>query len=174
MILPDGRDQIVGLAFPSDFLGNVFVPQNDNSAVAVTDAELCCFQRPQFDQALQDNPNLERALRDKTLTDLHQAHKWMVVLGQMDATERVASLLMQFSKRLAKPPTSQRASAANLSTFVLPLDRGEIAAYLGLTVETVARKLTWMRKRRVNEIRNYYEIRVCDPDALEQLTGTVP
>ena len=55
-MLPDGREQIVGLLTGSDVIGDIETPVSNNSAVCVTDVELCCFRRKQFDVGFPDTP----------------------------------------------------------------------------------------------------------------------
>src|SRR5262245_56895857 len=47
--LPDGRQQIVGLLFPSDFLGRPFKSTSPYAAEAASDVQLCCYNRGHFE-----------------------------------------------------------------------------------------------------------------------------
>ena len=53
-MLPDGREQIVGLLTATDTLGEVNASVSHNSAECVTDVELCCFKRMQFEAVLRE------------------------------------------------------------------------------------------------------------------------
>ena len=50
----DGREQIVGLVYPADFVGRPFADRVDYDITAMTDAELCVFPREPFERALDD------------------------------------------------------------------------------------------------------------------------
>ena len=54
----DGRDQTLGIAYPSDFIGRPFGPKSYQSVTALTDAEVCTFTRSDFDSFAQRNPGL--------------------------------------------------------------------------------------------------------------------
>lgn len=170
-ILPDGRDQIVALAFPTDILGNVFSRRNEHFAEAITDVELCRFPIQHFERVLSEQPKLGYALLKKTTADLNAAREWMVALGRKDATERVASLLVMLSKRTDMLPHPSEQPHSNYPRFVIPLSRADIATFLALTIETVCRKLTLLKSMRIIEIASFHTVEVLDPDGLEALAG---
>jgi len=53
----------------------------------------------------------------------------------------------------------------------LPLTREAIAEYLGLTIETVSRQFTVMRKEGLIELLDRRSLKVVDLDALMDLAG---
>ena len=63
----DGREQIVGVAYPSDFIGRPFGPTSKASVVALTDAKVCVFSRNDFDRFAREHPELEHKLLERTL-----------------------------------------------------------------------------------------------------------
>ncbi|MCP4941264.1 MAG: helix-turn-helix domain-containing protein [Planctomycetaceae bacterium] len=168
-MLADGRQQIVGLLFPSDCFGRAFSETQHSFAEAATDVEICCFPRPKFEQVLRQHPELEHALLEKTLNDLDRARDWMVGLGRKTAGEKVASFLSEMARKSELTKCTHDRPSPNLPTFVLPLTRGEIADCLGLTIETVSRTLTKLRVNGVIRLINTHTIEVCDPDALAGL-----
>ena len=168
-MLADGRQQIVGLLFPSDCLGRAYSEKQQTFAEAATDVELCCFPRQKFEDVLKQHPEVEHALFEKTLIDLDSTREWMVALGRKTASEKMASFLLQMSHRseLTKCPYDR--PAPELPTFVLPLTRGEIADYLGLTIETVSRHFTRLRVNDVIRLIDGQTVEVRDPAALASM-----
>ncbi|MGO7711755.1 helix-turn-helix domain-containing protein, partial [Rhizobium johnstonii] len=53
---------------------------------------------------------------------------------------------------------------ATSTAFDLPLSRADIAYFLGLTIETVSRHMTRLRKSRIIRIENFRHIVVPDMD----------
>jgi CRP/FNR family transcriptional regulator len=84
----------------------------------------------------------------------------------MTAKEKVASFLSLISDHL--DPENE----AEAIDFELPLSRAEIADYLGLTIETVSRQFTALRKDGLIDIQGSRFIRVPDRDALRDATGS--
>ena len=87
----DGREQIVGLLYPSDFVGRPFAEEAEHSVTALTDVELCVFPRKPFEAALENHVRMERLLLRRTLAALDEARARMLMLGRKTAEEKVAS-----------------------------------------------------------------------------------
>ena len=139
----DGREQIVGLDDPADFVGRPFADQVDYDITAMTDAELCVFPREPFERALGDHARMERLLLQRVLATLSEARGRIVSLGRGTAAGKVAGFLLDIAERAGS--TGCRASPDGPLTFDLPLARGEMADVLGLTIETVSRQMTALR-----------------------------
>lgn len=164
--LADGRQQIVGLQFPPDFLGRAYGSENPYFAEAATDIELCCFPHDDFERLLKKYPGLEHRLFEHTLSELDSAREWMLLLGRKTAEEKVASFLRMIALRVPNVGC-KHSEELNFVQFELPLTRADIADYLGLTIETVSRQFTRLRTQGVIEIANKREISVPDMHALE-------
>ena len=166
--MEDGRRQIVGLLFASDFIGRPLRPVAPYEAVAVTDVRMCLFRRGQFEEILARTPHLERRLLEMTLDELDAAREWMLLLGRKSAREKVASFLMILARRAAQ---LEKRSARDRAFFAIPLSREAIAEYLGLTIETVSRQFTALRKDRIIELQGTRSVSVIEFSALADLAG---
>lgn len=144
----DGRQQIVGLRFPADFVGRPYSVNHSLTAEATTNLELCCFSKSAFEKFMQKHPPLERALLRRTFDDLDASREWMFLLGRKTARERVASLLSSIAIRLAQSGCEAECES-ELLQFDLPLSRNDIADALGLTIETVSREIRYLKSKRV-------------------------
>lgn len=140
----DGREQIVGLLYPADFIGHPYAPSNDHTITALSAVELCVFPRRVFERELADHAAMERLLLQRTLAELVHSRDWMLLLGRKSAQERVASFLGDMARRLHTVP-SNLPDAPEEMTFELPITRGEMADVLGLTIETVSRQMTKLK-----------------------------
>jgi CRP/FNR family transcriptional regulator len=165
--LPDGRQQIVKLLFPSDFLGRPF-GAGGYAAEAASAVELCCFGRQQFENLMHQWPGLKQNFLERTLEEIDAAREWMLLLGRKSASEKVAALILLVLRRMwvgcdaaiAQPRTAR---------FDLPLSRTEMADYLGLRIETVSRQLARLRKSGVIETPQGRTVIVRDLAALERI-----
>lgn len=167
----DGRQQIVGLLFPPDFLGRAHSEKNHYFAEAATDVEICCFPHREFERMLAASPGLERRLFENTLSELDAARDWMFLLGRKTAEEKVASFLHMIACR-APSIGCHHTAVTDSVTFDLPLTRADIADFLGLTIETVSRQLSRLKKRSAIELPSSRTVRVQDLDELAKIASS--
>ena len=146
----DGRQQIVGLQFPPDFIGRPFSKEIGVTVETATNVELCSFPSHVLEKLTTESPHLQHRLHEQALKELSQAQEWMLALGQKSAAERVASFIYFIALHI-DPETSEN---DNQRQFEIPLKRGDIADFLGLTIETVSRQITKLRQSGFLEIDN--------------------
>ena len=161
-LLPDGRRQITGFALPGDFVGLSAAGAYAYGAEAISDAQLCRFARPQLDTLFRNHPELERRLLAITGDALVAAQEHMLLLGRMTPVEKVAAFLLRLAERAGR---LGRAS----DPLILPMSRGDIADFLGLTVETVSRTFTRLRTEGVIALPQPDEVHIGDLDELREL-----
>jgi CRP/FNR family transcriptional regulator len=161
--LEDGRTQMVGLLLPSDFVGRPGRETAAYTVTATTDLTMCCFRRKPFENMLQTTPHIAHRLLEMTLDELDAAREWMLVLGRKTAREKIASLLSIIARRDA---ILSKSGGPRRVTFDLPLTREAMSDYLGLTLETVSRQMSALRKDGIIELSGKREIIVPDLDAL--------
>ena len=167
--LEDGRQQVVGLQFAPDFLGRIHSAQSKVAAQAASDVDLCTIPKAALEKLMAENPALERRLLEQTLRELDEARDWMVTLGRKTAEEKVASFLHRVALHI--DPLASTAGESKSARFDLPLSRTDIADFLGLTIETVSRQLTRLRKDGVIEVEHNRAFFIPDLDRLEARCG---
>lgn len=158
----DGREQIVGLLYPADFVGRPFTEAAEHSITALTDAQLCVFPRKPFEAALEHHVRMERLLLRRTLAALDEARARMLMLGRMTAEEKVASFLLDLAGHLGGPQKTGEV------TFDLPLTRAQIADVLGLTIETVSRQMTKLKRDGLIGLPSGRLVTIRNRDALRE------
>jgi CRP/FNR family transcriptional regulator len=137
-LLSDGRRQIIGFAIPGDFLGLSSRGRYAYSAEAVSDAALCRFKRSDLQRLFSRFPAMERRVLSMANDELAAAQDQMLLLGRKTPMEKVASFLLALTKRLERVGRKS-------DQLTLPMNRADIADFLGLTVETVSRTFSRMR-----------------------------
>jgi CRP/FNR family transcriptional regulator len=165
-LLPDGRRQITGFVGVGHFLGLAVSDTYAFSAEAIDHVRYCRFSRAKLRTLLDDFPMMEKRLLEVASNELVAAQEQMLLLGRKTARERLASFLVMQSRPGA-------ACALPVTRFALPMTRGDIADYLGLTIETVSRTLTRLRAEGLIEIPSATEILIRSPSALANLAGGV-
>jgi CRP/FNR family transcriptional regulator len=166
--LPDGRRQMVGLLLPSDFLGRPGSDVARFDVVAATPVTFCMFRKAEFERVVAQSPRIERRLLEMTLDELDSAREWMLLLGRKTAREKIASLFVIMGRRdAALNHVEPRAGLV----FPFYITREAMADYLGLTIETVSRQISALRKEGLIDLTDNRMVRVPDFAALIDESG---
>ncbi|MDZ7872335.1 MAG: helix-turn-helix domain-containing protein [Rhizobium sp.] len=153
--LVDGRRQIIDLVGPGRLIGLGFGDQNRYSA------ETLGFTRL---EAVSES--MAQGERDLALSEmLARSQSLVMLLGRKTAPERVASALIDLAEQFGRSARDRKRRSV---TFHLYPTRGDLADWLGLTIETVSRCLTRLKKAGLIEIKHGDLVTVLDP---EQLSG---
>lgn len=166
--MEDGRTQMVGLLLPSDFVGR---PGRDGASydvVATTNLVICCFRKKPFEQLMETTPHIAQRLLQMTLDELDAAREWMLVLGRKTAREKIASLLAIVARRDA---TLNLLTPNGKLVFDLPMTREAMSDYLGLTLETVSRQMSALKRDGVIVLEGTRHITVPDFSRLLEEAG---
>lgn len=141
-LMSDGRRQIIGFLFSGDMFGLGVDGGYAYTAETVTPVQLCRFTHRKLENLLGEIPRLERRMFSMAMKDLVSAQEQMLLLGRKTAKEKVATFLTKLSHR-----ATERGLPA--SPIALPMSRADIADYLGLTIETVSRTFTQLKREGV-------------------------
>ena len=163
----DGRRQIVSLQFAPDFLGRPFSQHSDCEVEAATEVKLCSFPRNTLLSMIKSSPELEHKLFAQASRELQEARDWLLTLGRKSAIEKVATFLHFVATRI----NPENAAESSPLLIDLPLNRADIADYLGLTIETVSRQITKLRNAGVIVVVNNRTIEIPDVQKLEKLSN---
>lgn len=130
--MSDGRRQILDIVGPGRLFGFAASARHDCTAIALTSSTVCALERTAADRS----PEVaERVTRD-AFAEIERLRGLALVLGRMSALERVAHFLCAMVG-------DEDATSAEI---VLPVNRTEIADHLGLTIETVSRTITKLKR----------------------------
>jgi CRP/FNR family transcriptional regulator len=163
--MEDGRTQMVGLLLPSDFIGRPDRVRIDFDVTATVDVTLCCFDRMKFEKLVNDTPHIAQRLMEFALDELDAARDWMLLLGRKTAREKIATFIEMLARR-----SSTGHDGAKV-VVDLHMTRDQIANYLGLTLETVSRQFSALKKDGVIDFADRKHFTVEDFAALQQETG---
>lgn len=159
-LLSDGRRQIGGFHLPGDIFGLENGDLHRFTAEAVVNTTVRLMRRESLERVAKTNPAIVRSILTMTTNNLQHAENHMLLLGRKTSLERVAAFLVEMNSRLAPA-----------GVIALPMNRRDIADYLGLTLETVSRALSVLKKRSfltfLGQTRR--EIVVLNPAGLAEL-----
>lgn len=154
-LLKDGRRQVVAFGYPNDIIGFPCLGRYHSDCEALTDTVLHPYDRKLLEDGVHD-PALHRFLIDAAINEISAMQDHFVMLGRKSACEKVASFLAALYAR--------GATATHTEPKVnLPMNRGDIGDFLGLTTETVSRTLTQLRKSGVIKIDHVNTVLVLKP-----------
>jgi CRP/FNR family transcriptional regulator, nitrogen fixation regulation protein len=137
MLMRDGRRQVAEFLLSGNFFGLDALERHDFSAEAVTPVTLHRYSRRALGALANKDCTLSGWIRELTATQLRARQQHVILLGRMTASERIASFLLDMAARMKQHGKSH---------IELPMTRNDVADYLGLTTETVSRRLTQLRR----------------------------
>lgn len=157
-VTEDGRRQIAAFLTAGDLFGWTDQGYYNFSAEAVTDVTLEKFSRVRVDEAAKASPALGRRVLALLSTQLASAHDHLLLLGRMTAAERIANFLLELVRR-------QRGAGR----VELAMSRKDVADYLGLTVETVSRTMSALKRKGIIAFAEPENVQLKQSGALERL-----
>jgi CRP/FNR family transcriptional regulator len=160
-LLPDGRQQITGFLFAGDFLGPMLSGEYATFAEAVNRVELCMFDQDRLRERMDAWPHLERRLFEDATATLDRALDWMLLLGRKTASERVASFFVMLADRVGDKTNG-------VATVDVPMSRSDIADYLGLTMETVSRQISQLKRSGLLAAPGHHTLEIRDLPTLRR------
>jgi CRP/FNR family nitrogen fixation transcriptional regulator len=137
-LLSDGRRQIGAFHLVGDIFGLENGDFHRFTAEAIVDTTVHLMKRVSLEQAARADTLVAHDLLNMTTNNLQHAEDHMLLLGRKTSLERVAAFLLEMDRRL----TSSEVMA-------LPMCRRDVADYLGLTLETVSRALSYLHERGI-------------------------
>lgn len=161
-IMPDGRRQILGFAYPGDLVGLGASAEHRFNAQAIEPTRLRCLRRSLIDSITRVDPEFGRELYNALSLELAAAHDLLLSTAQRSATERVATFLLAMSRR------NQRHNRSAI-LINLPMTRADIGDFLGITIETVSRTFTKLRQLDIIDLAQSTSVRILDIEELERL-----
>lgn len=161
-LLPDGRRQITGFAYPGQWVGIGVCETYAYTAEAATGVTLARYPRARLESLYDEVPGLARRMLMLASAELATAQDQMLLLGRKSAMEKIASFLLHLSEQAAD-------RGGDPDELSLPMSRSDIGDYLGLTIETTCRVLSQLRRLGIIQTRGRCGIRIHDAERLADL-----
>lgn len=134
----EGRRQIFGFAHPGDFLGFSDLDVWHFTAEAVDTVTLRSISRATLDAVISREPCLHQDIRRLVLGELVRREQQLMVLSFLQSDDRLLSFLRD-----------QAARTRPVEGFtLLPMTRQDIGDHTGMSLETVSRSFTNLKRKR--------------------------
>jgi CRP-like cAMP-binding protein len=171
-LLPDGRRQIIEVLGVGDIFGLAPTSVSDVSVEALTPVRVAAFDR----RAVDADPALRDRLFNRLRSQICALHDHALLLGRKSAQERVSTFIMRLvagrgGVDCLGPRRTGQPRRDDSTRVGLAMTRQEIADYLGLTIETVSRAFSALRREGVIAYDKQDEVRIGNVCRLCHLTG---
>jgi len=133
------------------------------NTIALEDSDVCAIPFARLQELAHEIPGLQHHFHRMMSREIVREHGVMLLLGSMNAEERLAMFLLNLSQRLA-------ARGYSPSEFNLRMTREEIGSYLGLKLETVSRTFSKFQEEGLIGVQQKF-IRIRDSAGLERVMG---
>lgn len=159
----DGREQLTGFQMPGELLGIDAISRNRYAcdAVALEDSEVCPIHFAQLERLSRELPSLQHNLNQTFSQEVVRVHEMLMLLGNLNAEERLAAFFLDLSRRMECRGYSPNA-------FVLRMTREDIGSYLGLRLETICRAIAFLRSNDIVKVSGR-AVEILDPPRLKAL-----
>ena len=161
-VMPDGRRQVLGFAYPGDLIGFGLAEEYQFNAQATKPARVRVLSWTTVQHTARHDAALGMRLYEAISNELAAAHDLLLTTGQRSAAERLAAFLLAMSRRAER-------NGQDAGVIDLPMTRADIGDFLGLTIETVSRTFTKLRQRGIIDLAQSARVRLRDIAALEEL-----
>jgi CRP/FNR family transcriptional regulator len=161
----EGREQVTGFFMGGELLGMDGIGGTyQGTAIALEDSEACVLPYGLIEEMSREIPALQRQLHAVLAREIARDHGVMMLLGSMRAEERLATFLLNLSRRFVRRGYSS-------TEFHLRMTREEIGSFLGLKLETVSRLFSAFQKDGLIEVQQKH-VRICDVEGLQRVLAT--
>jgi CRP/FNR family transcriptional regulator len=162
LTLLDGREQVSGFHMAGELMGldGVAHGKHASTTTALEDTDVCAIPYAHLTDLAGSNSSMQHVLGRLMSREIVREHSLMMLLGSMNAEERLAAFLLNLSQRLT-------ARGYSASEFHLRMTRAEIGSYLGMKLETVSRTFSAFQQRGLLGVDKRH-IRITDLEGLRQ------
>lgn len=159
----EGKEQILYIFSEGDFFGEKNLLREQESAYhveALEKTKICMIRKQDFQTLLRELPDISFKIIEELSNRIDKLENTIKSMGTKNVETRINTVLLEFAKKYGK--NHERGLEIDL-----PLSREGIANYIGLTRETVSRKLNMLQEDGFIEMVGNKKIIILDNKALE-------
>ncbi|MGI6175176.1 MAG: Crp/Fnr family transcriptional regulator [Christensenellales bacterium] len=154
-----GKEQVLRLVEPGEFIGELSLfsslPLTDN-ARSLEATTMCVLQGDRLKGLMAKYPSIAFTVMDELSRRLEKAESRIEDISLSSVTERVASALLELS--------------GGKKEILLPMTKGDLASQLGMTQETLSRKLAALQEEGLIQLKGHRRIIIQNKSELEELS----
>ena len=162
--LRSGKRAVCAFLFQRDLFGLAERGRYVNCSQAVTPVVLYRLSMSQLTVLLKQDAELQFQFLAKVTHELRESQRRALLISRRDAAGRLAMFIELMAARRGRLAGREREVA-------LPMSRTDIANYLGLSLESVSRAATQLRRRGLVRFDTPHLVRIVDPAALAEVAA---
>ncbi|KZL92726.1 Crp/Fnr family transcriptional regulator [Clostridium magnum] len=162
----DGKEQILYILKEGDFLGDLNLLKKDVfkfNAAALESTNMCIIHKDDFDILIKSNPEISIKVLEYAHDRIASLENLVQTLTTKDVEVRLASLLLNLSKTFGFKTDKG-------IEITLTLTREDMANFIGVTRETISRKLSYFQSQNIVELFENRIILIKDIAILKELS----
>ncbi len=154
-----GKEQVLRLVEPGEFIGELSLfsslPLADN-AQALETTTMCVLHGQRLKKLMTKYPSIAFKVMDELSRRLERAENRIEDISLSSVTKRVAGALLELSE--------------GKQEFLLSMTKGDLASQLGITQETLSRKLAALQEEGLILLKGHRTIILKDKSQLEEIS----
>ncbi len=167
--LPSGKRVISTFLFARDLFGLAANGVYVNSAQAITRVTLYRLPVRELIELLKRDSEMQFQFLMKVTHELRESQRRAIMINRRDAAGRLA----MFVALMGAQADTTGASQHDVRDVPLPMTRSDIAAFLGLSLESVSRAAAELERRRLVTFADRHHAHIVDPAGLSSLIAAL-
>lgn len=162
-ISPDGKEHIMYVLTDGDFYGArdlLTAKASEVTVQAMEETQVCMIAKRDFQQLLAQFPGISLKIMEELCDRLEKMEALVRKISPRDVDSRIQTMLLELAHKYGRPN-------AGGTLVELPMNREEMANYIGVARETVSRKLALLREEGVIQLIGNKQILILNEDALD-------
>jgi CRP/FNR family transcriptional regulator, anaerobic regulatory protein len=160
----DGKRQVFDFGLPGDIVGLGAADAYSCTAQAIGAVRVQCIPLSSLNRLAAEDSGFALKLYQAVSSELEATRNLLMALARHNSLERVVIFLLTLSRRNAL-------HGKNPSLLTLPMTRLDIGDLLGISIETVSRSLSKLRKFGMIDVIRTTTVQIIDLNGLNLLIG---
>ncbi len=156
-ISPSGKEQIISILGPGDFMGELSLFNDEpitNNAEALENTTVCIIDGDKLKEIMAKYPTIAFKVLEELSRRLKRAENLIENLGVNDVETRIVQTLLDL--------------ADENGVINLDISKKDLAAYMGMSQETLSRKLSYFQDKGLIKQIGHRRIEILDKESLEE------
>lgn len=155
----NGKEQVIRVVGSGEFMGELSLfsslPMTDN-AEALETSTMCVIEGAKLKELMKKYPSISFKVMEELSQRLERAENLIEKINLSSVEQRLAEALLTMS--------------AGKKEILLNMTKGDFASQIGMTQETLSRKLTLFQEQGLIELKGHRKIIILDRDGLEKIS----